>query len=89
VKAAGDDLHAAARLLFRDIAERTAGRSFCYPVAQAAAEWAGKFGEPMRVAVAGEIKQGKSTLVNALVAGPGRRHRPARNHVRADGTRVR
>lgn len=65
---AGDDLQAAARQLFRAVADRTAGRSFCYPVAQAAADWAGKLAEPMRVAVAGEIKHGKSTLVNALVA---------------------
>jgi hypothetical protein len=63
-----EDLQAAARVVFQDVASRTAGRALCYPVARAASDWARKFAEPMRVAVAGEIKRGKSTLVNALVA---------------------
>jgi Dynamin family len=62
------DIQAAARALFQGIGDQTAGRSLCYPVARAADGWAKKLGEPMRVAVAGEIKHGKSTLVNALVA---------------------
>lgn len=64
----GEEVQASARALFASIAERTASRSVCYPVARAAARWERKLGEPMRVAVAGEIKHGKSTLVNALVA---------------------
>jgi hypothetical protein len=68
VSGPGKDFQAAAQALFLDIASQTAGRSLCHPVARAAAGWARKFGEPMRVAVAGEIKHGKSTLVNALVA---------------------
>jgi len=68
VTIAGAALHREARELFRHVAGATAGRSLCHPVARAAAAWAAKFGEPMRVAVAGEIKHGKSTLVNALVA---------------------
>lgn len=64
----GENFETTARALFQDVADRTAGRSLCHPVARAAAGWARKLSEPMRVAVAGEIKQGKSTLVNALVS---------------------
>jgi tRNA U34 5-carboxymethylaminomethyl modifying GTPase MnmE/TrmE len=67
VSGLGEDIQAVAQALFRGIADQTAGRSLCHPVARAAGGWAKKLGEPMRVAVAGEIKHGKSTLVNALV----------------------
>lgn len=65
---AEEDLQATARKVFQRVADRTASHTLCHPVARLAAEWARKLGEPMRVAVAGEIKRGKSTLVNALVA---------------------
>lgn len=56
-----------ARALFQDVVRLTAPRPGCHPVARDAAAWVDTFGEPMRVAVAGEIKCGKSTLVNGLV----------------------
>jgi hypothetical protein len=68
VSGLGEDIQAAARALFQQVADQTASRSLCHPVARAAGTWERKLGEPMRVAVAGEIKHGKSTLVNALVA---------------------
>lgn len=64
----GEDLSATAQALFRRVSAQITGRSLCHPVARTAAAWARKLDEPMRVAVAGEIKLGKSTLVNALVA---------------------
>ncbi|GAB7106635.1 dynamin family protein [Streptomyces phaeofaciens JCM 4814] len=56
-----------ARALFEDVVRLTSSRPGCHPVARDAAAWVATFGEPMRVAVAGEIKCGKSTLVNGLV----------------------
>ncbi|MFG3091795.1 hypothetical protein ACGGAI_29665 [Streptomyces antibioticus] len=61
------DLQQQARSLFEDVVGLTSSRTSCHPVAREAARWVATFGEPMRVAVAGEIKCGKSTLVNALV----------------------
>lgn len=61
------DLEQQAREVFEEVVALTAPRSGCHPVAREAARWVATFGEPMRVAVVGEIKRGKSTLVNALV----------------------
>ena len=52
---------------FAEIVAATRNRPSCAPVARQANQWLATFAEPMRVAVAGEIKCGKSTLVNALV----------------------
>ncbi|HEY8986343.1 MAG TPA: dynamin family protein [Streptomyces sp.] len=61
------DLQQQARAVLEGVAGLTSSRPGCHPVAREAAAWVATFGEPMRVAVAGEIKCGKSTLVNALV----------------------
>ena len=62
-----DDVEVQARTVFAEIVTATRTRPSCVPVARQANRWLATFAEPMRVAVAGEIKCGKSTLVNALV----------------------
>lgn len=61
------DLERQTRDVLEHVVAMTQLRSACYPIAREAAQWVATFGEPMRVAVVGEIKTGKSTLVNGLV----------------------
>ncbi|WP_420128110.1 dynamin family protein [Longimicrobium sp.] len=56
--------------VFRRGQERTAGRPALEPLHHALGDALDRLGQPMRVAVVGKIKAGKSTFINALLGEP-------------------